>query len=87
MRWLTSVKCNNQYQDLETHRYKTKFIYRAAIRVQKAEGSAGGSLMSQKNGETPGRGKKLNEYIAAERGESEAYSHMHVTHSSDHTEL
>ena len=54
---MTSVKCNNQYQDLETHWYKTKFIYRAAIRVQKVEGSAGGSLMSQKNGESLGRGK------------------------------
>lgn len=54
--WLTSVKCNNQCQDLEIHMYKHKFIYRAAVRVQKAEESAGDSLMSQKYSETCGRG-------------------------------
>lgn len=54
---MTSVKSNNQQQDLEIHMYTHKFIYRASGRTQETEGQQADSLMSQKNGETHGRRK------------------------------
>lgn len=37
---LSSSKRNNQHLESRIHMYEHRFIYRAAVRVQKAEGSA-----------------------------------------------
>lgn len=85
--WLTSVKSNNQQQDLEIHMYTHKFIYRASGRTQETEGSAGRQLDESEERWDSRQEKRWNERVLPERGKSRPCTHLTTLHSSAPTEI